>query len=119
MRNLGMRRLANCFCPSGWTQVTDDFVKPTKRFGACVQLVQRIATWKKASASCTKLNDGSSFLASEFTKTKHDFNVDYVHSTDDSSHPYYIGLRFDAKSGYYKWQEKDGYGVNYAVRSID
>lgn len=117
-----MRRLANCFCPSGWTQVMDDFVYPTKRFGECVKLVQRNATWADASASCSKIFGKNAFLASEITKSKQSFNAHYMYNLENTLgatiEGYHIGLRFDAQSGLYMWQKKDGNGVSYAVVPI-
>lgn len=84
-----------------------------------MQLVQRNATWAEASAACRKLHDGSAFLASDITKTKHDFTLNFTakaeYDFDLSLVPFHIGLRFDAQSGMYVWQEQNDYGVNYAV----
>ncbi|KAH7698731.1 von Willebrand factor, partial [Aphelenchoides avenae] len=98
----------NCFCPVNWVQVSDSFDHPTKMFGECVKLSPKAASWLMASLMCGD-QVGSivvkGFLASEFSKMKHDFNAAYVRSISGAFAPYHIGLQYYAEEEQYKWRQ--------------
>lgn len=107
--------LANCFCPSDWIQVADDFQQPTTRYGECVLLSSTPSNWFAASLSCENEVDSKAFLASERSAAKHKFHSDYMRSINGMLKAYFIGLSWDNASRQYMWSEKFDDGTHIPV----
>ncbi|KAH7702304.1 Protein CLEC-62 b [Aphelenchoides avenae] len=99
-------RLANCFCPNGWIQVSDDFQKPTTKYAECVRLSSSSSNWFGGSMACSNDVNGNAFLASERSDAKHKFHADYLRKVYGKVKPYFIGLSWDDASQQYLWSEK-------------
>lgn len=105
--------LANCFCPSGWTQLKDLFDDTEYYYGECIRMSSSSRDWFDASRACA---DRNAFLVSEFSELKHNFNVDYARSVYGQVVPYYIGLYYDVAAGEYLWEEKTANDSRIPVR---
>lgn len=111
--------LANCYCPSTWTQVAAKNDQPATAYGECVFLQSSPSGWYGAAKfACTVLREDA-FLASEFTQVKHDFLVQYMLRHGHEQVKYHIGLSYNATMKEYLWQQvKDGSQVEVSISIV-
>ncbi|KAH7705035.1 CRE-CLEC-62 protein [Aphelenchoides avenae] len=97
---------ANCFCPNGWFQVSDDFQKPFIKYAECVRLSTNSSNWNMGKTACASEVNDNAFLASERSEAKHKFHADYIRSIVGKVQPYFIGLSWHTESRQYLWSEE-------------
>ncbi|KAH7695975.1 von Willebrand factor [Aphelenchoides avenae] len=95
---------ANCFCPTNWNQVTDNFTKPKTKYAECVRLSSVPSNWHNADQSCQRWANDLAYLASEKSPLKHQFHQDYVRSIYGSVVPYLIGLNYRTEAYFWEWR---------------
>lgn len=101
--------VANCFCRNNWIQYSSDFSPTGTRYGECLRFASAGASWYEASQVCHTTAPGA-YLADEFSKEKHKFNIDYARSVwNTRGQPnYFVGLSYESSLGGYAWQQSAG-----------
>ncbi|KAH7726128.1 Protein CLEC-62 a [Aphelenchoides avenae] len=99
----------NCFCRNNWIQYSSDFSPTGTRYGECLRFASAGASWYEASQVCHTTAPGA-YLADEFSKEKHKFNIDYARSVwNTRGQPnYFVGLSYESSLGGYAWQQSAG-----------
>lgn len=100
------RTLANCFCPDGWYQLTDNYNAPTTYFADCVKLSSDEKTWFDAAESCPSLTRGRAFLSSQLSQDRHITDGVYLQQGLGYTGSFHIGLSYNATLANYIWEEK-------------
>uniref|UniRef100_A0A1I7UTE1 C-type lectin domain-containing protein n=1 Tax=Caenorhabditis tropicalis TaxID=1561998 RepID=A0A1I7UTE1_9PELO len=98
---------ANCFCPNDWIQYRASYPNESSlQFGTCLNFLPLKASWTAARFACRHIHKNS-YLASEFSKEKHDFIHSFVQDSEEPSDSYHIGLNL--VKGVWRWDQPPGW----------
>ncbi|PIC54157.1 hypothetical protein B9Z55_003527 [Caenorhabditis nigoni] len=101
---------ANCFCPDGWEQYRTSFSSRfSYHYGQCLKAFTIPATWNDSRMICRNQMTNS-YLATETSKAKHDFILDYVKNQEgmDTLYKYNIGLSWSTIENWWIWEQPAG-----------